>query len=599
MILAAAPRLLPFLAVAVTCIVSTLGCSRSASPVAAGAVAPPAIPADVEPALLERLETRTARVEAEPGSAEAWGELGIAYDVHEHFDPAIACYERAAALDPTDHRWPYLHALTIKLADPTAARTLLATAATLNPDSAAVHAHLGQLELDAGNLDAAGRALQRAVTLDPTMLAPRVALIKLALAREDPDTAGVRLEEATRLDPRSGELASMQAKIARARNSPVADMLERQVGIGWRPAPITDEWRTSLWREEGVTMSLRRRRAEAMGRRGDIEGMEAEWQTAAAQSPESPDPWLELAEMQNRLGRHEQALDAVEQALERDPGNAKARFLLGNAHVGLGALEEAIASFEAGLELDPDSHETRSNLGATLVRMGRTEEGLAALHAASEAMPNNADAKFNLGMALNQTGSNDEALAAMDAAVRINPEHGRARFERGLLRANAGAYAEAAEDFEAVTRQHPDRVAGYTNLAEAYRRLGDTPRVVEAYQRGLEHVREHPRLLLPLAWILATNPDDDVRDGTTAVQLAQRLCQQSQYRSPAHLEVLAAAAAERGDFNPATRYAQQAIDRLKEALPPDAPSPPRLEAMQSRLELYQAGKPYRDTGEAG
>ena len=58
-----------------------------------------------------------------------------------------------------------------------------------------------------------------------------------------------------------------------------------------------------------------------------------------------------------------------------------------------------------------------------------------------------------------------------------------------------------------------------------------------------------------LAWLLATCPDNSVRNGQKAVELAQQAVQLSNGRSPEILDTLAAAYAEAGRFHEAVETA--------------------------------------------
>src|SRR5207249_10415894 len=92
-----------------------------------------------------------------------------------------------------------------------------------------------------------------------------------------------------------------------------------------------------------------------------------------------------------------------------------------------------------------------------------------------------------------------------------------------------------------------------------------------------------------LAWILATNPGDDLRDGPEAVRLAERACELTQRREPVLLGTLAAAYAETGRFTDAVTTAQKAIELAAAAGQKEV-----ADKNRQLLELYRADKPFRD-----
>jgi hypothetical protein len=90
-----------------------------------------------------------------------------------------------------------------------------------------------------------------------------------------------------------------------------------------------------------------------------------------------------------------------------------------------------------------------------------------------------------------------------------------------------------------------------------------------------------------LAWLLATSPNADLRDGNRAVTLAQPLA--VLYESWGYLDTLAAAQAEAGDFAAASRTEQKALAQAE----PDA-SAETLHDLKHRLTLFQSDEPYRE-----
>ena len=89
-----------------------------------------------------------------------------------------------------------------------------------------------------------------------------------------------------------------------------------------------------------------------------------------------------------------------------------------------------------------------------------------------------------------------------------------------------------------------------------------------------------------LAWLRATCPDASYRDGKQAVTGATKACELSEWKNANAVDTLAAAYAETGQFDKAVEWQQKAIDL--------APKEDTKEKGRRRLELYKAGKPYRE-----
>ncbi|QLE87905.1 sel1 repeat family protein [Shewanella sp. Scap07] len=91
-----------------------------------------------------------------------------------------------------------------------------------------------------------------------------------------------------------------------------------------------------------------------------------------------------------------------------------------------------------------------------------------------------------------------------------------------------------------------------------------------------------------VAWILATCPEAEYRNGTKAVEIAQSLVESNE-QDPTNLDNLAAAYAELGDFQLAIQTQQKAIDALKQTAEIN-----RSDEFEQRLQTYQSKQPYRE-----
>jgi Flp pilus assembly protein TadD len=166
----------------------------------------------------------------------------------------------------------------------------------------------------------------------------------------------------------------------------------------------------------------------------------------------------------------------------------------------------------------------------------------------------NLSALITRGTAFAQMGDLVKACNDLDEVIRLNPENGVAYANRGLLRAWREDYASAVADCTKATELEPKLATAHNNLA----------------------------------WILATCPDDHIRDGQRALKHAKKACDLSAWNKWSSLGTLAAAYAELGDFKQAVKYQTQAITGGK------IPDKDR-KAADERLQLYKKRKVYRET----
>jgi spermidine synthase len=89
--------------------------------------------------------------------------------------------------------------------------------------------------------------------------------------------------------------------------------------------------------------------------------------------------------------------------------------------------------------------------------------------------------------------------------------------------------------------------------------------------------------------MLATAPDDSLRDRTEAVRLAEQACRLSGFKDARTVGTLAAAYAEAGRFGDAVSTAQKAVDLAT------ASGNVQFAGINGQLlGLYRAGKPYHE-----
>src|SRR5208282_4046607 len=99
-----------------------------------------------------------------------------------------------------------------------------------------------------------------------------------------------------------------------------------------------------------------------------------------------------------------------------------------------------------------------------------------------------------------------------------------------------------------------------------------------------------PESLNNLAWILAANPDSQVRNGAEAVALAERACKLTEYKQPIMVGTLAAANAEAGRFPEAVNFAEKARSLAFAAGQTDV-----AQKNEELLKLYRAGRAYHES----
>ncbi len=187
---------------------------------------------------------------------------------------------------------------------------------------------------------------------------------------------------------------------------------------------------------------------------------------------------------------------------------------------------------------------------------------------------------------LGQKGQVEEAIARYRKALEIDPDYADAHNNLGSALFRAGRVDEAIPHFEDALRINPGDAKAHNNLATALAQKGRVAEAVTHYQKVLEIDPDHAKARVSLAWLLATSPEDGVRDGPKAVALAERANQLAGGTNPAMLRTLAAARAETGRFEDALQTAQRALD-----LAAAQGNEELARSLRGEIELYKAGRP--------
>jgi tetratricopeptide (TPR) repeat protein len=181
----------------------------------------------------------------------------------------------------------------------------------------------------------------------------------------------------------------------------------------------------------------------------------------------------------------------------------------------------------------------------------------------------------------------ERAIADLDQAIRLSPsDHSNYR-ERGMAWHKKAEYDKAIADFDQAIRLSPQTALYRINRGAAWENKGDFAKALADFDEAVRLDPEHAGSFNNRAYLLAACPDARWRNGEQAVRDAKTACGISGWANYTHLGTLAAACAETGDFASALRWQSRAVE-----LAPAGSKP----QWQTRLEVYRAGKPYREQG---
>jgi len=225
--------------------------------------------------------------------------------------------------------------------------------------------------------------------------------------------------------------------------------------------------------------------------------------------------------------------------------------------------------------------------GFALLSKERLDEGFEELRKALTLKPD-PEGHNSVGNLLSQAGRYDEAMSEYHKAISLAPNYGPPYQNLGETLSKVGREEEAALWFEKSLRLIPKSAEVYLDLALIYYQLKRPNDTIYTLRRGLNATGGDVSIALRLAWLLATESNAELRSGAEAVSIAKNVCENTSYEDPEPMDVLAAAYAETKQFAAAVQLAQRAV---KLAL--STQQKVLAARIQSRLELYRTGEPYR------
>jgi protein O-mannosyl-transferase len=199
----------------------------------------------------------------------------------------------------------------------------------------------------------------------------------------------------------------------------------------------------------------------------------------------------------------------------------------------------------------------------------------------------NVTTRYHLGLAYFQQRRADEAITQFQKALEIQPDYAEARYDLGTVLIQQGRLDEAILQLQKSLEIKPGYAPAHNNLGIALLKLGRLDEAIAHFKKSLEIRPDQVEIQNNLAWLLATSPQASLRNGSLAVELAQRANQLAGAKNPNFLCTLAAAYAEAGRFSEAVETAQRALP-LAEAQYNTA----LADDIQTQLKLYQAGVPF-------
>lgn len=378
--------------------------------------------------------------------------------------------------------------------------------------------------------------LEQTLALDPNQVQPQYLIGRLYAHMGEKEKSLKALNEAVRL---SADDPQAKAKALMIRANLHADIAQRQADY-----------------DEAVKLTPRdpdalRFRGMSLLAQNKIEDAIADFNTAIEIAPEDAETYEARGLALSLAQKYDEAMESLNKAIELQPESTVAYTHRGRIRALRGDIPAALTDVEHALKLQPGSIVARQLHASLLGSTGKFDEALADLNVLRRAMPDNTEVLEQIAAVYQASKQPSKAIDAYDRVIEINPKAG------GAFRGRADSYLAMGKQTEAIAD----------------------------YEAALTIEPRNSGVLNNLAWILATSPEDKLRNGKRAIELATLACEVTEYKQAHILSTLAAGYAESGDFDTAINWSKKAVELGKENIKGQ---------LGKELESYQAKKPWRE-----
>lgn len=297
------------------------------------------------------------------------------------------------------------------------------------------------------------------------------------------------------------------------------------------------------------------------------------------------------------LGRTEDALMLLNEALQASPSEGLYR-LRGIIYRAEGKEDEALADFSKALAMQPKDpisllQRAEISLGRGDVKSAKRDLG-EAIRVDQRVADSVAAVRVRCYIAVEE-GRLADAINDMNLIVQANPEDSFWQLQLASLYVQDKRPRKAIDLTNEILKREPKNVSAMRTRADTLLGLGDHAAAIKDYQAALEIGIESPQqksgVLNNLAWVLATSPKDELRNGERSIKFGTEAAELTDFKEPHILSTLAAGYAEKGDFEEAVKWSTKAVELGREI------EHDQVEQLEEELESYKANKPWREEQE--
>jgi predicted O-linked N-acetylglucosamine transferase (SPINDLY family) len=219
---------------------------------------------------------------------------------------------------------------------------------------------------------------------------------------------------------------------------------------------------------------------------GDFKKAEFHFRKAVKSPEVGAEAWANLAQLQRRQGKDEEALGSCAWSAKTNPGYAKPHSIAGQIYTERQEFPKAEAAYREFLALEPNDVFAGNNLGYAMLMQGRFEEAERQFSETLERAGNSPEVSYNMRFLLMREGKLDEAREMFREQLRANPDNWTSELGLALGLAVRGSYSEALRNMLDILDLFPKDVKVWGDVAKVLTSLEKFEDAIEVLKTAAE-----------------------------------------------------------------------------------------------------------------
>jgi len=259
--------------------------------------------------------------------------------------------------------------------------------------------------------------------------------------------------------------------------------------------------------KQAVSSEEWRKRGNAHLNAGNLNEAENCYRRGLDSNPLDSICYSNLGYVLGELGHSAASKQMLLKAVELNPADSDALYMLANLARARGEWLDAITHYRAALSVNADFEICRRDLAISLAQTGQYREARDVLEPGTAFAPDTADLYFFRGNLHLAAGELEEAMANFRQAAELQPQDSSILINVGVVQFERRELFAAIETYRGILEFEPNNIQARANLAAALQRSGQLDLAIACYREVLERSPDYLYAQHGLLFALTSVPD--------------------------------------------------------------------------------------------